>query len=269
MIPGISSGQLHYEIGYVTDAGNVRRDNQDSLLIRKGNIRKDEFALLAVADGMGGFARGEDASLQAVDQLDQWWRSQLSGLLFAGLDWVRLRNSLVVAVENINWSLYSKYSHMQNGKDRAGTTLTLAFLYQRQYLILQVGDSRAYAVKGGMLLPLTKDQTWCRREIEAGRLTEQEAQTHPMRHVLISTLGVTSDYELDEYKGKLNEGVGLLLCSDGFYGEMDNHLPDSFSKNTPVQTILDEAAARIRKGKAQDNLSAILLRVTKAHGKGM
>ena len=105
------------------------------------------------------------------------------------MDWEAVESSLRVVVEAVNWTLYSA---AQEGT-RSGTTLTLLFLFQGEYRIFQVGDSRAYLLQKGSLRQLTRDQTYCRREIEAGRMTEAEAAVHPMRHVLVSTLGVTNE----------------------------------------------------------------------------
>ena len=256
-------GKYRYDIGFVTDPGNVRSENQDSLIIRCGSMEQTDFALVAVADGMGGLAHGAEASTRAVQTLDQWWNEQLSDLLADGYDAAKLKNSLMVAVDRINYAIFADANA---GGEKNGTTLTLAFLYQRQYLLMQVGDSRAYLLRGGKLRQLTKDQTWCRAEIDAGRLTEEKAATHPMRHVLISAIGVAEHYMLETQTGKLAPGEGLLLCSDGFYGEMN---PDCFrleEKDASAQTMLDAAAQQLRLGAAEDNLTGVLLRLERTRG---
>lgn len=250
----------HYEAGYVTDAGNVRAVNQDSLLIRRGSLGGSELMLLAVADGMGGLAHGEEASLLAVKTLNTWWNEQLPGLLAEGLAWRSLENSLAVAIDQINWALYTGGDE---GRGRSSTTLTLAFLFGREFLLLQVGDSRCYQLCGDAPEQLTRDQTWCQQELDAGRLSAQEAAVHPMRHVLVSTLGVTSSFTLDRSSGKLGFGEGLLLCSDGFYAEMTDEMFSGFARGESVQTLLDAAQRAICVGTAEDNLSAVLVRLNR------
>ena len=250
---------LRYEVGYVTHPGNQRPVNQDSLLIRRGSVDDREFLLLAVADGMGGMAQGEEASGLATRRLDQWWTEQLPALVSPKLRWEAVEDSLRIVVESVNWTLYSM---AQEGK-RCGTTLTLLFLYQGEYRIFQVGDSRAYLLRKGKLRQLTRDQTYCRREIEAGRMTEAEAAEHPMRHVLVSTLGVTSEYTLEVTAGELPSGGGLLLCSDGFYQELPPDWPGPAREKTAVQPLLEEAASLILQGTAEDNLTALLVRMTR------
>ena len=251
---------LRYEVGYVTHPGNRRPVNQDSLLIRRGSVDGREFLLLAVADGMGGMARGEEASGLATRRLDQWWTEQLPELVTPKLRWEAVESSLRVVVESINWTLYST---AQAG-ERSGTTLTLLFLYQGAYRIFQVGDSRAYLLRKGKLHQLTRDQTYCRREIEAGRMTEAEAAEHPMRHVLVSTLGVTSEYTLEVTAGELPSGGAILLCSDGFYQELPPDWPGPAREKLAVQPLLEEAASLILQGTAEDNLTALLVRMTRS-----
>lgn len=248
-----------YEVGFVTHSGNLRQVNQDSLLIRRGSVDHQEFLLLAVADGMGGMQQGEKASGLATQRLDQWWTEQLPGLISSKLDWTQLEAGLRGVIDSINWTLYSA---AQEGV-RAGTTLTALFLYRGEYRIFQVGDSRAYLLQKGDLRQLTRDQTWCQMEIKAGRLTEAEAAVHPMRHVLVSALGITKEYTLERVEGKLSHGNAVLLCSDGFYQELPGEWPGDTGKQ-PVQELLEDACAAILRGKAEDNLSAVLVRMTKS-----
>lgn len=253
---------LRYEAGLVTHPGNQRQVNQDSLLLRRGSVDGREFLLLAVADGMGGMAQGEQASGLATQKLNQWWQQQLPELICAKLDWSQLEASLRAVIDDINWTLYRG---AQEGV-QAGTTLTALFVYRGEYRVFQVGDSRAYLLRGGVLKQLTRDQTWCQREIQAGRLTPAEAAEHSMRHVLVSTLGITEDYTLECLAGKLGNGDGLLLCSDGFYQELPGDWPGPASGKHPVQGLLENACGRILQGNAEDNLSAILVRMTKHWG---
>lgn len=247
-----------YEVGYMTHQGNRRSENQDSLLLRRGSVGPREFLMLAVADGMGGLANGAEASSQAVQGLDQWWSTQLPELISPELDWEQLEDSLAVAIEAVNWQLCSR---SQRISQRSGTTLSLLFLYEGEYRVFQVGDSRGYLLEDGDLRQITRDQTWCQQEIDAGHLTPEEAAVHPRRHVLVSALGVNRDYTLGRSAGRLSYGDSILLCSDGFYQEMDPALLRTW--RGPVQELLDTMAAQILTGPASDNLTAILVRMTK------
>lgn len=245
----------HYDIAYVTHPGNIRQNNQDSLLIRRGTVDGRPLLLLAVADGMGGLAHGEWASERAVQHLNDWWERQLPTLLAGGVDMERFSSSLSVLIEQINWNI------LQEKQETSGTTLTMALIYGRSYLLLQVGDSRAYLIKKDHLEQLTQDQTWCAQQILAGNLTPEQAKEHPMRHVLISSLGVATGFSLERRQGKLHHGDGLLLVSDGFYNEMDETLLTQVGKGRKLQGDLEQVAQKILQGIAADNLTAVLLRL--------
>lgn len=248
---------VRYDTGYVTHPGNCRTVNQDNLLLRRGAVDGQDFLLLAVADGMGGMARGEEASGCAVALLDSWWNTELPALLSAGgPDWPGLENSLAVAIERINAAVRQAVT---DKGEPGGTTLVLAFVYGADYRLLHVGDSRAYLLGAGAPRPLTRDHTWCAHEIAQGRLTPAQAAVHPMRHMLTSTLGVRPSYELDLARGQLGPGSALLLCSDGFYQEAEAALA-SCDLTRPAQTVLDGLLAGALRGEAADNLTALLVR---------
>ena len=243
--------KLRYRFGCVTDVGNRRTSNQDSLMLRTGTCQGKEILLAAVADGMGGMKRGDWASLTALTMLDRWWTERLSEFVGETVLWDLLGDSLAVTVEQINWTIYR-----ESGAERSGTTLSMLFLYDNHYLLLHVGDSRIYRLRRGVTEQLTRDQTWCQQELDAGRLTAEEAAVHPMRHALISTLGVEAQYQLQRESGTVSPGDAFLLCSDGFYQEFD---PAVWKKIDDPQKLLEQACAQIKEGPAGDNLSAVLL----------
>ena len=121
-------------------------------------------------------------------------------------------------------------------------------------------------MRDGDIRQITKDQTWCRREVDEGRLSEEEASVHPMKHMLFSALGVTADYTLDVYEGRLAMSDGMLLCSDGFYSKMPDDWNTAFSSNVPTQDILDRVAEQILGRTADDNFTGILVRQISSHG---
>ncbi len=247
------------DLGLISDPGNRRSGNQDSLITRRGEIDGQEFFLLAVADGMGGMAQGDQASYTAALLLDQWWDAELPLLLVRQpFSWQELSASLSAVIDYINWTIRNQTP----AGVKSGTTLSLLFLLHGQYLLKQVGDSRIYLFRKKQVLQLTRDQTWCQQEIDQGRLSPEEALTHRMRHVLISALGVQEDYQCQEEQAPVCGGDWFLLCSDGFYNELSvspQCLPKG--KRTSAQEILDELLLQIKSGNADDNISAILLHV--------
>ena len=249
---------FQHSIGYITDPGNKRAGNEDSLIVKLGSLDESMFALLAVADGMGGLEKGHLASGCAVSALEQWWNGTLPGFLQPDPDWEGAVGSLSVLPEAIHWQIKAL------GGGPSGSTLSMAFLQNEHATIFHVGDSRVYLIRDGCCRQITQDQTWCQEAVDAGTLTAEAARVHPMRHVLTSTLGAGERFRLERQDIALQEHDMLLLCSDGFYGELDiEGACRSWRKKDPVQNILETAMAAIKAGEAGDNLTALLLRLGK------
>jgi protein phosphatase len=100
--------------------------------------------------------------------------------------------------------------------------------------------------------------------VAAGRLTEDEIASHPMRHVLVSTLGVMAEYTLGRESGTLADGDAALVCSDGFYQELPAAWPGPNAQERPVQALLEDAVGQILTGPAPDNLSAAMVRAVRS-----
>lgn len=99
---------LHCDVGFVSDPGNQRPDNQDSLIVRRGQLDGRDFVLLAVADGMGGMSQGDRASCIAALLLGQWWEGELPTLLTQKpFSWENLSNALTEVISHINQAIRS------------------------------------------------------------------------------------------------------------------------------------------------------------------
>jgi len=246
-----------YDIGVITDIGNVRKTNQDNFLVLRGNINKDECALLVVADGMGGLPRGELASQTAIDMFKSWWDNDFKEIANDKLHLNIIKNSIEVTIENIN----KKICSYQEENIKTGTTLSLAFIYKKEYVMCNVGDSRIYLVNKKSISQISVDQTWCEDEIAAGRLVRGEEKTHKMRSVLTSALGIKNNYKLQSQMGFINKEY-ILICTDGFYSYLDNDtLFDNIKKYKNCQDALENIKSDVLSKKANDNLTAILLNV--------
>lgn len=242
---------MAYKIGVISHAGNVRKKNEDSVLIRYRRTKQTEILLAAVADGMGGLACGERASRCAALLLNRWWENG-KGLEAAELSSVR--DELGFLVEQIHQSI------LQEAAERhivMGTTLSLFFLRNRSYFILQAGDSRIYLIHGKRFFQLTEDQTWCREQVRAGKMNTIELEHHPNRHVLSNAIGAKEEFYLESSSGRLKHGEKILLCTDGYYSYLEQKELAGWGK--PPQRRLELSKQRILKERAEDNLSAILI----------
>jgi len=172
-------------------------------------------ALFMVADGMGGAAAGELASAMAADliyrHLATVWaaESDASPARFA----FRMKE----AVELANQQIYG-YAREHPEVRGMGTTVTAAGVNGRDLYLAQIGDSRAYLVRNGAAIQLTKDQSLMQRLVDAGELTEAEAEQSERRNIILQALGPDPRVKVDLTHQPLRRGDTLIICSDGLSG---------------------------------------------------
>jgi len=232
-----------------THVGVVRTGNEDSFLLDyKGGI-------FMVADGMGGHAAGEVASEMAVKIIARDLGS-LRGLSDA-MAATRMRQ----AIRSANQAIFER-TLSEHDKRGMGTTTTVMALFSRRYLIGQVGDSRAYIFRNGILQQVTKDHSYVQEHVDAGLLSPEQARTHPYSNVITRCVGANEEVVPDIYFGTLDQGDIILLASDGLTGMLeDEHLSRILQgeggPETWVARMIDDAN---RRG-GLDNITAIVIRV--------
>jgi PPM family protein phosphatase len=221
----LSGPGVHVRFSGRSSVGLVREHNEDNLLI--ANLTTGEIAirdavqadtvgegghLFAVCDGMGGAAAGEVASQMAVDIL-------LEALRRSGPPRERdeLARRLVSAVEEAGKRIFES-AQKERSRRGMGTTATVAVLVDKVLFIAEVGDSRAYLLRGGVLKQLTKDQSLVNQLIEAGHLTEAEAEAFEHSNIILQALGTSETVQVDLTFVELRRGDRLMLCSDGLSG---------------------------------------------------
>jgi PPM family protein phosphatase len=211
-----------------TDRGRTRDHNEDTFLVADlstGNanlmpeVREHEIgprgSLFMVADGMGGAVAGELASEMAADliyrHLATAWASDpdSSAARFA----FRMREAVVLA----NARIYA-YTREHPEVRGMGTTVTAAGVYGEDLYLTQIGDSRAYLVRNGTAIQLTKDQSLMQRLVDAGELTQEEAEQSERRNIILQALGPDPQVKVDLTHQKLRRGDTLIICSDGLSG---------------------------------------------------
>ncbi len=211
-----------------TDVGRIREHNEDNFLVADLTRRTRSLLetnrlvrvgqhglLLVVCDGMGGAAAGEIASQLGVDVIFE--------KMCSGLDESRplTRNDvarrLVLAVESAGMRIFQEAKADRNRRGM-GTTVTAAALVDDHLFLAQVGDSRGYILREGKLVQVTRDQSLVNQLIEAGQLTEEEAETFEHNNIIMQALGTADTVQVDLTYVKLCKGDVLLLCSDGLSG---------------------------------------------------
>ncbi|MEZ3180104.1 Stp1/IreP family PP2C-type Ser/Thr phosphatase [Streptomyces pimonensis] len=220
-------------------------------MIREGNEDSGYAGprLLAIADGMGGAAAGEVASSEAISTIVA---------LDDDVPGSDLLTSLGTAVQRANDQLRMMVEEDPQ-LEGMGTTLT-ALLWTGQRLgMVHVGDSRAYLLRDGVLTQITQDHTWVQRLVDEGRITEEEATTHPQRSLLMRALGSGEHVEPDLSIREVRAGDRYLICSDGLSGVVSHQTLEEAlaSYQGPEETVQNLIELALRGG-GPDNITVIV-----------
>ncbi len=204
---------MEYIAAYHTDVGISKKTNQDSLAIKVVETQKGKVAFAIVCDGMGGLSKGELASKEVIMAFSDWFDNTLvDDINKDGLNEERLVSQWnnIIQTQNKRLGEYGEKNNIM-----LGTTVSAILLYENDYYIVHVGDSRVYCLTD-KVLQLTKDQTFIAREIAAGRMTVEQSKTDPRRSVLLQCVGASQVVEPEFVKGHALENAVYMLCSDGF-----------------------------------------------------
>jgi protein phosphatase len=252
-----------------TDVGQVREHNEDNFLVadltrrQRGLMEANrqttigpQGAVFAVCDGMGGAAAGEIASQLAVDILCE--------KMIEGLDEstpVRrddLGRRLVRAVEAAGLRIFQE-AKLDRTRRGMGTTVTAAALVDDVLFLAQVGDSRGYILRQGALTQVTRDQSLVNQLIEAGQLTEEEAETFEHNNIILQALGTSDTVQVDLTFVELRQGDILLLCSDGLSGmvRFDEIREILRTSSDPLETC-KALTERANQAGGHDNITVIV-----------
>ena len=208
-----------------------------------------------VADGMGGHAAGEVASEMAVQIIAKELGS-LRGLTDEQAG-ERMRNAIIEA----NAEIFDR-TLSEHDKRGMGTTITSLVLLPHRYLIGQVGDSRAYMLRDGQLLQVTKDHSYVQEQVDAGLLTPEQARYHPYSNVITRCVGASDEVEADIYAGAMKPGDVFLVASDGLTGMVDDRrLQQLLLARSGPGRIVDALIAEANNRGGLDNITAIVVQV--------
>ncbi|WP_307126070.1 Stp1/IreP family PP2C-type Ser/Thr phosphatase [Streptomyces sp. B1I3] len=220
-------------------------------MIREGNEDSGYAGprLLAIADGMGGQAAGEVASSEVISTLVQ---------LDDDVPGSDILTSLGTAVQRANDQLRVMVEEDPQ-LEGMGTTLT-ALLWTGQRLgLVHVGDSRAYLLRDGVLTQITQDHTWVQRLVDEGRITEEEATTHPQRSLLMRALGSGDHVEPDLSVREVRAGDRYLICSDGLSGVVSHQtMEETLASYQGPQETIQELIQLALRGGGPDNITCIV-----------
>jgi PPM family protein phosphatase len=241
---------IELRAGSATDVGLVRSNNQDRLLMAD--------PLYAVADGMGGAAAGEVASATAVNTLRQVFEPIRAP---TADDLVRSAEAANRAV----WDLAEANPEMRG----MGTTLVaLALVPDSRLAIINIGDSRVYALHQGELRQVTEDHNLVAELVAQGRLSEEEAEFHPRRNIMTRALGVDPDVPVDLFLEEAESGDRYLLCSDGLPREVkDDHIASILRRLRDPREAATELVDEAKRRGGNDNITVVVVDVVDASQK--
>lgn len=214
--------------------------------------------IFVVADGLGGHEKGEVASRLAVEETVQYLFDMEDGHTCPS-EW--LSAAIQYAHMNIR-----EFSEDSDSPKSMGSTITAIHIGQEMMTVAQVGDSRAYSFRDGKLKLLTEDQTLVGMLQKKGLLTDDQAQNHPSKHVILQALGQDREVYAEIYSHKFQHNDYLLLCTDGLSSYVDHKTIErilSSSSDTPThcQHLIDAANAQ----GGLDNVTVILARLETNH----
>lgn len=245
-----------------TDVGLTKSTNQDGVSIRVANTPQGRMAFAVLCDGMGGLDKGEVASATVIRAFEQWFYNQLPQLCRTPIEDTDIRAQWTDIVTGLNTAIKR---HAAKQGEKMGTTVVAVLITQSRYYILNVGDSRAYEIADSVR-QLTLDQTLVAREVAAGNMTEEQANTDPRRNVLLQCVGASDEVYPEMFFGSVNPNAVYMLCSDGFRHEIT---PQEIHEYFRPGVLLNEesmirhsdALIELNKSRSErDNITVALIR---------
>jgi protein phosphatase len=248
--PGIEAASL-------TDVGRQRSNNEDSFIYWEPDSDEDfrrKGRLAVIADGMGGYEGGQEASHLAVETVRSVYDNG-----FAGDPQETLVEAFEAAHQNIQ-----RFAQDHPQFYGMGTTCTALAIVDRQLSFAHVGDSRLYLIRAETITRLTRDHSYVGRLVESGIVRSEDAESHPQRHILTAALGSGREVtpNVPEHPFPLEEGDTLLLCTDGLWGLVgDPDLARVVQTNPPAEACLKLVSMALERG-GPDNITVLVLRVS-------
>jgi len=248
--PGIEAASL-------TDIGRQRSNNEDSYLYWEPESDEDfrrKGRLAVVADGMGGYEGGQEASRLAVETVRSVYDNTSGG---------DPQGALIVALESAHQNI-QRFALDHPQFYGMGTTCTALAIVDNLLYFAHVGDSRLYLIRAESISRLTRDHSYVGRLVETGIVRSEDAESHPQRHILTAALGSGREItpHIPEQPFPLEEGDSLLLCTDGLWGVVgDPDLASVVQANPPAEACHKLVALALERG-GPDNITLLILRVS-------
>jgi serine/threonine protein phosphatase PrpC len=229
-------------VGVITDTGRKRRRNEDAYVC--------EPPLFAIADGMGGAQAGEVASRLAAAALKE-------SHVDAGGE-----HRIYDLIQEANRRVYARSSTDPNTSGM-GTTITVALVENGNVAFGHVGDSRAYLIRDGRMEQVTEDHSLVNELMKSGKLSREEAETHPQRSVITRALGTDPDVDADTFTIEAQAGDVFLLCSDGLTDMVvEREIQELVERNREnLDAALKSLVKAANRGGGEDNIPVVAFEI--------
>jgi serine/threonine protein phosphatase PrpC len=229
-------------VGVITDTGRRRRRNEDAYVC--------EPPLFAIADGMGGAQAGEVASRLAAAALKES-RADAGG-----------EHRIYDLIQEANRRVYAR-SSTDPKTSGMGTTITVALVENGNVAFGHVGDSRAYLIRDGHMEQVTEDHSLVNELMKSGKLSREEAETHPQRSVITRALGTDPDVDADTFTIEAKAGDVFLLCSDGLTDMVgEREIQELVERNREnLDAALKALVKAANRGGGEDNITVVAFEI--------
>ena len=235
-----------------TNIGKVRKDNQDSFMFDTLN---ENVGFAVVCDGMGGALGGKTASSTAVNVFSTGL-SDLSDIVNNNKD-----IDFTKIINGANSEIFKASQNSENLRGM-GTTLVSAVIVNSVAHFVNIGDSRAYLIRNGILERITKDHSAVQDMIDQGLITEKQARNHPNKNIITRALGVSSDIEFDYFKKELLENDIIVLCSDGITNYIaDLEIPFEIAKHQNIESVPQKLIELANSRGGSDNSTVVVIKI--------
>lgn len=240
------------QIGFKCNRGIVRENNEDACFVIPG---QDVYI---VADGVGGNNSGEVASRTAVSEIAEFVNKN---------DISHCRNAdeifeyLSQTIELANDKIYRMGIEIVANRGMA-TTLVMAYIRNMTSYVANIGDSRAYLFRDGVLRKITVDHTYVNELVQQGVITEDEAENHKQKNVITKALGAEAYIDPDFYKIDIHKNDIIMLCSDGLYGEVsEEEIVNSMNRDINMNDLCCELVDKALEAGGRDNITVVCLKI--------
>lgn len=233
-----------------TDIGLRREENQDA-------VRCEYFGhniLAVVCDGMGGERAGKEASTLAIEEFFQRFSADYK----ESLTDEEIRKLLISSISAANSVIYTR-ARFDFKNFGMGTTCVAAFVNSKTAFIANVGDSRAYLITDTGLIKVTTDHNVAAVLFEQGKITEEEMEVHPQKHMLVRAVGVEKTVLTDTFMLDYEDKISLLLCSDGLSGYCSDDEIYSVIINSAFDDVADELIQLALSKGGRDNITVAVI----------